>query len=285
MTRLARIFSTGWCVAFIWLSGAIWAQETAPSLPPQASLQGKNGAPGDDDSPQPLRRVPNNAFRVGEKLEYVIRYGRIIAGNSRLSIPELVYFKGFPCYKVVSEAWSNKFFSKFYKVRDYAESYVDTAGIFSWRFEKHLREGSYKKDLVVVHDQINRLAYADGDTFEIPLFVQDILSAMFYVRTLDLAPGDTVFIDNQDNGKVYPLKIVIHRREKIKTKAGTFDCLVAEPFLRTPALFKQKGRIVVHLTDDRRKIPVRMTTYIYVKGFSLGAVVAELERMEGVLEE
>ncbi len=236
-----------------------------------------------DSIPPPLRVVDNHAFQVGEKLEYVIRYGRIIAGNSSLSIPEMVYFNGHPSFKIVSRAWSNKFFSKFYKVDDYSESIVDMRGIFSWRFEKHLREGSYKKDLIAIHDQINHVAYIDSsDTLKIPPFVHDILSAMFFIRTMDLAPGDTVYLDNQDNGKVYPLKIVIHRREKVKVKAGTFNCLVAEPFLRTPALFKQKGRIVVFLSDDQYKIPVLMNTYIYVKGFSLGAVVSELERYSGL---
>ncbi|MDQ7052387.1 MAG: hypothetical protein Q9P14_05655 [candidate division KSB1 bacterium] len=49
----------------------------------------------------------------------------------------------------------------------------------------------------------------------------------------------------------------------MKVKAGKFDCLVAEPFLRTPALFKQKGRIVVFLSDDQYKIPVLMVPRIF----------------------
>jgi hypothetical protein len=234
----------------------------------------------------PLRAVPNPAFGAGEKLTFLVRYGPIVAGNARLSIPKIVEVNGRPSYHIVSEAWSNSFFSKFYKVEDRVESYTDVDGIFSWWFRKRLREGGFKADHEVTFDQINHLAITKkggkSDTLATPPFVQDVLSAMYFIRTMTLAPGDTVSIDNHSDGKLFPLKIVVHGREKINIKAGKFTCLVVEPFLKTPALFQQKGRVVVHMTDDARKIPVMMTSQIYVKAFNLGAVVAELEKMEGV---
>lgn len=234
----------------------------------------------------PLRVVPNAAFSAGENLTYLIRYGPIVAGNARMSIPRIIEINGRPSYHIVSEAWSNKFFSTFYKVEDRVESYTDVEGIFSWWFSKHLHEGNFKTDHEVAFDQMNHIAIMkkDGknDTLSVTPFVQDVLSAMYFVRTQNFAPGDTIFIDNHSDGKLYPLKIVVHGRDKINIKAGKFNCLVVEPFLKTPGLFQQKGRIVVHLTDDARKIPVMMTSQIYVKAFSLGAVVAELEKIEGV---
>ncbi len=235
----------------------------------------------------PLRVVPHPAFGAGESLTFLIRYGPIVAGNARLSIPKIVQLNGRPCYHIVSEAWSNKFFSRFFKVEDRVESYTDVDGIFSWWFSKHLREGGFKADHEVTFDQINHLAITkkgdESDTLAVPPFVQDVLSAMYFIRTMTLAPGDTVFIDNHSDGKLFPLKIVVHGREKVNIKAGKFTCLVVEPFLKTPALFQQKGRVVVHMTDDARKIPVMMTSQIYVKAFKLGAVVAELEKIEGVM--
>jgi hypothetical protein len=234
----------------------------------------------------PLRVVPNPAFGAGESLTFLIRYGPIVAGNARLSIPAIVEVNGRPSYHIVSEAWSNKFFSTFFKVDDRVESYTDVDGIFSWWFSKRLREGGFKADHEVTFDQISHVAVTKkgdkSDTLSVPPFVQDVLSAMYFIRTITLAPGDTVFIDNHSDGKLFPLKVVVHGREKINIKAGKFTCLVVEPFLKTPALFQQKGRVVVHMTDDARKIPVMMTSQIYVKAFKLGAVVAELEKMEGV---
>jgi hypothetical protein len=243
-------------------------------------------AAGPADSVPPLRVIPNAAFGAGESLTFLVRYGPIIAGNARLSIPKIVEVNGRPCYNIVSEAWSNKFFSKFFKVEDRVESYTDVDGIFSWWFSKRLREGSFKADHEVTFDQANHIAVTKkkdkNDTLAVPPFVQDVLSAMYLIRTMKMAPGDSIFIDNHSDGKLFPLKIVVHKREKINIKAGKFSCLVVEPFLKTPALFQQKGRVVVHMTDDERKIPVMMTSQLYVKAFKLGAVVAELEKIEGV---
>ena len=237
-------------------------------------------------SAPPLRVVSNSAFSAGESLTFLVRYGPIIAGNARLSIPQIVEVNGRPCYNIVSEAWSNNFFSKFFKVEDRVESYTDVDGIFSWQFRKRLREGSFKADQEVTFDQVKHLAITKkqdkNDTLAVPPFVQDVLSAMYLIRTMEMAPGDSIFIDNHSDGKLFPLKIVVHKREKINIKAGKFSCLVVEPFLKTPALFQQKGRVVVHMTDDARKIPVMMTSQLYVKAFKLGAVVAELEKIEGV---
>jgi len=231
-----------------------------------------------------LRVIENRAFQAGERLDYIVRYGMIVAGASRLSIPEIVEIDGYPCYHILSEAWSNAFFSTFYKVEDKIQSYTDVQGIFTRRYEKRQREGHFKRDSYYEYDQALHLAKSKKDTVSVPPFVQDVLSAMYFVRTQTLAPGDTLFVDNHSDGKIYPLQIVVHRREKVSVRAGKFQCLVVEPFLQTPSLFEQKGRVVVHLTDDYRKIPVLMTSQIYVKGLKVGKIVVEMEKMSGVVK-
>jgi len=234
----------------------------------------------------PLRVVPNSAFGVGENLTFLVHYGPLIAGNARLSIPQIVNVNGRPCYKIISETWSNKFFSSFFKIEDRVESHTDVDGLFSWWFSKRLREGDFKTDHEVAFDQINHRAIMKkgdkSDTLAVAPFVQDVLSAIYMLRTMKLAPGDTIHLDNHSDGKLFDLQVVVHKREKAHTKAGKFSCLVVEPFLKTSALFQQKGRLVIHMTDDQRKMPVMITSQIYVKAFKLGAIVAELEKIEGV---
>jgi hypothetical protein len=267
--------------------------DSLPTNPPRL-LQNQTSAPRDSIKAEagrngvasPLRVVPNAAFGLGEKLTFLVHYGPVNAGNARLSIPEIVTVGGRPCYKIVSEMWSNKLFSSFFKIDDRVESHTDVDGLFSWRFSKRLREGDYKTEHEVAFDQINHLAVMtkDGksDTLAVPPFVQDVLSAIYLVRAMAVAPGDTAHLDNHSDGKLFDLQIVIHKREKVHTKAGKFSCLVVEPFLKTSALFQQKGRLVIHMTDDHRKMPVMITSQLYVKGFKLGAIVAELEKIEGV---
>jgi hypothetical protein len=252
--------------------------------PLSLSLEDTTGGNSASPTVLPLRVVENRAFQAGERLDYIVRYGMIVAGSSRLSIPEIVEIDGYPCYHILSEAWSNAFFSTFYKVEDKIQSFTDVQGIFTRRYEKRQREGHFKRDSYYEYDQALRLAKSKKDTVSVPPFVQDVLSAMYFVRTQNLAPGDTLLVDNHSDGKIYPLQIVVHRREKASVRAGKFQCLVVEPFLQTPALFEQKGRVVVHLTDDHRKIPVMMTSQIYVKGLKVGNIVVELEKMSGVVK-
>jgi hypothetical protein len=271
-------------------------QSRSDSLPSNRAglLQNSAGAQPDsvkaasnhDGVAPPLRVVPNSAFGLGERLTFLVHYGPIVAGNARLSIPEIVNINGRPSYKIISEMWSNKFFSSFFKIEDRVESHTDVDGLFSWWFSKRLREGDFKTEHTVAFDQANHRAIMKkgdkSDTLAVPPFVQDVLSAIYLLRTMKLAPGDTIHIDNHSDGKLFDLQVVVHKREKAQTKAGKFSCLVVEPFLKTSALFQQKGRLVIHMTDDHRKMPVMMTSQIYVKAFKLGAIVAELEKIEGV---
>ena len=231
------------------------------------------------DASQKIDRVVHNrAFDVGEKLTFVIRYGPVVAGSSTMSIPEIELINGEETYKIVTEARSSPFFSTFYKVRDRVESYIDRDGLFTWRFEKYLREGKYRADRYVDYDQVNGWAVTNKkDSMRIPPCVQDILSSFYYIRTQELKVGKSLYIDNHADNKLYPLEVKVHKKERIKVKAGEFDCVVVEPILRASGLFKSKGRLLVWLTDDERKIPVQMKSKIIV-----GYITAELKMMEGI---
>lgn len=231
------------------------------------------------DATQSIDRiVPNNAFKVGEKLTFDIRYGPVVAGSSTMSITKITKVKDYEAFKIVTEARSSAFFSAFFKVRDRVESYVDRDGLFTWRFEKHLREGKYHADQYVEYDQVNGWAVTNKrDSMRIPPCVQDILSSFYYVRTQKLEVGKSVYIDNHSGNKLYPLEIKVHKKERAKVKAGEFNCVVVEPILRETGLFKSKGRLLIWLTDDTKKIPVQMKSKILI-----GYITAELKKMEGI---
>ena len=231
------------------------------------------------DASQSIDRViPNDAFDVGEKLMFVIRYGPVKAGTAIMSIPEIANKNGYECYKIQTEARSSRFFSAFFKVRDRVTSYMDRDGLFTWGFEKHLREGKFRSDRYVEYDQVNGWAVTNKkDSMRIPPCVHDILTTFYFVRTQNLKVGQSLFLDNHADNKLYPLEIKIHKKERVKVKAGTFECIVVEPILRADGIFKSKGRLLVWLTDDSRKIPVQMKSKIII-----GYITAELIKMEGV---
>ena len=216
------------------------------------------------------RVVSNRAFGVGERLEFSVGYGVIKAGTAVMEIPEMVKLDGRKCYHIVSTAKSNKFFSVFFKVDDKVESFMDVHGLYSLRYDKHLREGKFRADISMIFDQENHLAlYNSGrDTFEVAEYAQDVLSAFYFVRTQELTVGKSIFVENHTDKKNYPLEVRVLRKERRKVEAGEFDCVVVEPLLKTPGIFKQKGSLTIWLTDDEVKMPILMKSKVIIGSIS-----------------
>ena len=206
------------------------------------------------------------AFGTGEKLTFSIQYGLITAGQATLEIePDVKVLQNRPTYHLVSQAASSPMFSTFFRVRDRVESCMDTVNLHSVRFEKHLREGDYKKDLFLEFDQERHKVIVDGKReCDVEPHVQDILSSLYYVRTVPLEVGTSIYVPNHDNGKNYPLEVRVESRERVTVDAGTFDCLVIEPILLGEAVFKQNGRIKVWVTDDVLHLPVLLKSKVFV---------------------
>jgi hypothetical protein len=217
------------------------------------------------------RYVENVAFGAGEKLSFDINYGFINAGTASMEVANLIEYQNRPCYQIITRANSNSFFSSFFKVDDRVESIMDAIGLFSWRFEKNLREGNYRADQMYEFDQRRHMVYYKKDTVETEPYIQDALSALYFVRTQNLVPGKSIFVDNYTDGKKYALEVRVVKKERIKVPAGTFDCVVVEPLLQSVGVFKHEGKLTVWLTDDKLKMPVLMKSKVLV-----GSISAEL---------
>ena len=232
------------------------------------------------DAQKKLRSTPNKAFTVGEKLTFDIDWGPANVGTAVMAVPRIKKYNGRDVYEIRTQALSNKFISTVYRVDDQIVSYVDTAGIFSWRTEKELNEwsifkGDWKQKRLFMFDHEKNLAYSLRDTVEIPEYCLDVISAFFYVRTQDLQVGKTIEIPHYDNDKVYYLTVEIQKKQQVRVPAGKFNCIVVEPKLKTQALFKHEGRIKIYLTDDEKKIPVMMVSKV-----TFGQIAAKLTKIE-----
>ncbi|MHB9030711.1 MAG: DUF3108 domain-containing protein [Candidatus Latescibacterota bacterium] len=221
------------------------------------------------------RVVSNNSWGVGEHLVFTVDYGFYKAGTATMSVVGTDHVNGGLCYRIQTNAESNDFISKMYRVRYKVESYIDVRGLFSRRFEKKLREGGYKSDEYVDIHQDRLIALSTKEKralVEVPLYVQDILSTLYYIRTLNLQVGKTETIETYADGKVYPLKVFVHKKEKVEVPAGTFMCYQVEPKLKSEGIFRQKGKLLVWLTDDQYRMPVKMTSKV-----TIGNIATKLE--------
>jgi hypothetical protein len=243
--------------------------------------KGDNKDQGGDS--QKFRYLSNEAFGFGEKLEYKVGYKFITAGTGYFYIlPDPIYVNGRKCYDIQFQVKSLKSLEWIYKVKDSYRTVLDINGIFPWTFEQHVREGNYKRDFVADFDQVNNYAYIKkkDKKYKVPSYVHDIVSAFFYVRTLDLGsmkPGYTFYMQNFFDDTTYTLGVKIHGRQTIEVEAGKFRCIVIEPLVVEGGLFKSEGNIYIWVTDDERKMPVKVATKILI-----GYVESELVRYSGL---
>ncbi len=226
---------------------------------------------------------PDVTWLPPEVLEYEVKWGIMYVGNSTLNLREVVDFNGRPAFHIVSEAKSTPFCDRFYAVRDINESWLDVADMHSLGYSKKLREGQFFRDEWVLYDYpgkkfLSKTTNKDGQfTWNggtIPGSVQDILSSMYLLRSKDLKVGTEVTLD-VNTKQNWPLVIKVIRKKRVDVPAGSFNTLEVEPSLRDEGIFIQKGkRLQIWLTDDARRIPVRMSVEVF-----FGNVTASLSKI------
>src|SRR3989304_6471306 len=139
-------------------------------------------------------------FNEGEELIYEISWFGISAGTGRLHVKDKIIKEGREVYHIGYYANSSELFSKFYKVEDMAETFMDTKGFFPWSFKLKVREGKAKRDVETIFNQIDHKATFTKDkdepkTVSVPSAVQDAFSSLYYLRTKNLKVGEKVVID------------------------------------------------------------------------------------------
>jgi len=253
------------------VEGAV-IQTEQPALPPPPDSA---YIARSSDSSWWKRKIQNEAFNVGEYLEFGVSYGILPAGKAVMQVPEIIEHNGVKCFKIISTAHSNGFVSQFYRVEDTVFTYVDYEGIFTHYFRKQLHEGGYRISRATDFNQRRHIAITGNDTIPTYSFVQDAFSSLYYLRTQNIEPGLEILIDNHTDKKNYPLKILVLGRETIEVPAGKFECIIVQPVMREEGIFKAKGTIKIWLTDDKFKIPVKMQTEV----FFLGSITAKLKEL------
>jgi hypothetical protein len=103
--------------------------------------------------------------------------------------------------------------------------------------------------------------YSDGQVIETEQATRDMLTTWYYLRSLPLAPGDTVRFPVHVDRRNYALVAAVRGSKPVKTPAGTFDCISVLPRAAGPL-----G--TVYLSSDSARVPVLIRTRIGGLGVS-----------------
>lgn len=269
-----------------------WAQAPAPPQPsgrPPASQQDTTppaARPGQAAAPAPAESHARAPFPSGETLYYNIAWRVFTAGEARMHIQHHRPEGGKPFWEATVTANSTGFVSKLYKVEDKMVSRFQNGEMCSTSLTKIIHEGRRHRDIRINFEKdrgkavLKETDLAKNEMVrqvenDIPECVYDVVSALFYVRSLPLEVGKTLEIQLNDGGQTLPITIEVQAREEVRTNAGVFRAIRVEPKVFGGTLFRRSGRMQMWFSDDPQRLLVQLKARLFV-----GTISAVLERVE-----
>lgn len=223
-----------------------------------------------DSDIQEFCGIRNLSWQSGERVNFHIYYtlaGMYIYGGQANFNIRLTDYNKQPAYHIIGEGKTNSFFDGFFKVRDKYESLIDTGSLQPYKFMRNIEEGDFKKSETVLFNQQSNTATSQAGTFKVPQCVQDVLSSIYYARNIDFnkyKAGDKIPFSMFIDDKVYNLYIRYLGKEIIKTRYGKFRAIKFKPLLIEGTIFEGGEKMLVWVSDDSNKIPVRIESPITV---------------------
>jgi len=242
---------------------------SSPASSPQATAQAQTA------SPLPAK----------ETLSYNVEWRLVEAGKAKLIWAESSQVSR-PGWQVNLHLESAGLVSKLYRVDDdYAADLNGDFCVQNTHVQAH--EGGRQRETVVHFDPATRKAnYLERDLIkhsaltletDIPACVHDVIGGLFFLRTRNFELGRSIEIPVSDGKKTVSAKVEAQQREQIKVPAGTFQTVRYEAFLFNGMLYRRPGHLYVWLTDDARKLPVRIQVRLQ---FTIGTITFQLEKEE-----
>ncbi len=242
------VFALG--LTLLWVSAGV-AQEEAPA-PDSTAVQ--------------IAQVP---FGVGERIDYRVKFGPLKVGNAYMEVVGIDSVAGHPTYHLASVIVGK---TLFYKLEDKQESWLDVVLLASRRYLQDSHQGSYERYRDYHFDlegQVFNLNESESDS--IPADALDDASFVYFIRTVPLEVGRTYEWNRYFLWDRNPVILQVLRREEIEVPGGEFSTIVVRPIIKAGGLFSEGGEAEIYITDDERRLPVKLVTKLKV-----GSVILEL---------
>ncbi len=228
-----------------------------------ASLSQSHPAKSDRAPAAASTLSPRNPFSAGERLAYDVSWADfIVAAELTIETDDRRTFDGVDGYHVSAQARTVGLVSGLaLKVNDVYESFISERTLQPFRAEKRSRHGKKQAQSSVTIDQGKRTArLASGRTLEIPEDTYDLAGLLFAIRGMDLTVGRaprTVTLLEDD--KLYAIKLQSEAREKVTTRAGSFDTIKIVTSMVRGRENDKLSNLRIYITNDARRLPVLIT--------------------------
>jgi hypothetical protein len=264
------------------------APPPAPEAPKTGGKKKKTKAKAKVPLVYPNRRPVKDPFWLHERHVFDINYFGVTAGEFTTEVLPNKQINNRPVYHIKATARSLPFFSNFYRIDDYVESFWDYEGLFSHRFHLVQDESKQTRDALELYDQDkqqtfywNRWNHKDRgyqeskDLQPMTPFSQDSLTALFYLRVLPLPDGAVITFPVISEGKNWEAQVTVVRREEINTPMGRYKAVVVKPETKFGGVLQKRGDSFLWFSDDERRYMLRMEAQV-----KIGTVIAACKRIE-----
>ena len=248
------------------------------------AVSAQRGKPAAPSKPAPARRAaaaPKRApqavpFSPGETLTYDVSWSSYLtAGAATLAVMEKKPSYGSDAYYIVAEGRPTPLLSKLYDLYYKADTLLDVYSLLPQRASIYSEEGKRHRTKVTMFDQAAKKAHYEVQTrtlvkkeLVIPAYSQDGLAALYVLRAIALKQGDKFSMPICDAGETYKVQITVGGVETVKTGIGDVRAWKITPVLPAGNAGGAK-RLSLWLSDDPRRLPVRMQAQLAVGSFDL----------------
>jgi hypothetical protein len=221
--------------------------------------------------------IRNSSFQNGETMNFKIYYslaGIYFSGGDASFSVNQEQWSGKEVYHIIGSGKTNRFLDKTFKVRDRYETFIDTGTLRPYKFIRNVDERGTKIYENITFIKPANTAVTDSGVYKVPDCVQDVLSAIYSARNIDISkykPGDKIAFSMFLKDKVYPIYIHYIGKETIKTSQGKLHTIKIKPLLIKGTIFEGGEKMTVWVSDDLNHVPLRVESPIII-----GKIIAEL---------
>lgn len=233
-------------------------------------------------TPEPDSSLLRSAYSKKEYFRYDVYWlSRIKAGELSLEIEPVAGRED--RYVVKATLESTGLMAFFYPIEDYFEIIIrGRERLPTYMTQLRDRRGD-QGVRITEYDQKNlEVEYTKNkkppETYSISGMVHNEFSSVLILRALPLKTGDQLIVPTFTDKKRYEISIRVKESEQRQSILGAVDTLKLQPQLSSEDMYEKISNPDVWLTDDRRRIPVRIRAKIKVG--TLTAELKEYRRME-----
>ncbi len=224
-------------------------------------------------SAQEMNYLGEPSFKVGEELDYKLKYGFFTAAEATIRVGESdKKFDGKPAYHIVADAKTAGTFDIFYKVRNRYETYVDEKTLEPYFYTENRKEASYRHSDNVTYDHNTDKITAAKGVYPMKGKTFDFLSAYYFARSVDISRlkiGDKFNLQYFLEDGVHAMEITYAGKEKMECSVGTFNCLKFNPTIIPGRVFRKSSKLYLWITDDNNRIPVKAHVELIVGSITM----------------